>query len=250
MATRGDAGDLAHGRNLLKSRRRGFGHGTWSGEGSRHGMGSVPSCPESCWHPSVAGLLLAGRNRWETGERDDPFQVEPLYLRPSAAEEQWDRRKVDSKAQTLPEKAGTPFWRLERLTDRMQIFPSLSGRGTQRRRPSLASARTMCNSIVICSSTIKRTFGSEVESRVRFRNLALWEKKPWLIADPILVRSRKRTSTSLPSKSVFGSRLVEITVGGQSQAAARFEPLFFLWRTRDFEELVDVSEPSVGRVGL
>ena len=39
-----------------------------------------------------AGGRVLGRDRAARGERDDPMAVEPLYLRPSSAEEQWDRR--------------------------------------------------------------------------------------------------------------------------------------------------------------
>jgi tRNA threonylcarbamoyladenosine biosynthesis protein TsaB len=39
--------------------------------------------------PRPASLLRLGLARWARGERDDPVAVEPLYLRPSSAEEQW-----------------------------------------------------------------------------------------------------------------------------------------------------------------
>jgi tRNA threonylcarbamoyladenosine biosynthesis protein TsaB len=42
--------------------------------------------------PSPESLLRLGLARFLAGERDDPFALEPLYLRPSAAEEQWQRR--------------------------------------------------------------------------------------------------------------------------------------------------------------
>jgi tRNA threonylcarbamoyladenosine biosynthesis protein TsaB len=38
-------------------------------------------------------LLELGLARFLRGERDDLWTLEPLYLRPSAAEEQWDRKK-------------------------------------------------------------------------------------------------------------------------------------------------------------
>jgi tRNA threonylcarbamoyladenosine biosynthesis protein TsaB len=39
------------------------------------------------WHPHPASLLKLGLARLAKGEWDDPFALEPLYLRPSAAEE-------------------------------------------------------------------------------------------------------------------------------------------------------------------
>lgn len=39
------------------------------------------------WTPSVASLLAVGRHRLALGQSDDPFALEPLYLRPSSAEE-------------------------------------------------------------------------------------------------------------------------------------------------------------------
>jgi tRNA threonylcarbamoyladenosine biosynthesis protein TsaB len=44
------------------------------------------------WHPLASSLLSLGLERWRRGERDDPFAVEPLYLRPSSAEEKWAGR--------------------------------------------------------------------------------------------------------------------------------------------------------------
>jgi tRNA A37 threonylcarbamoyladenosine modification protein TsaB len=44
------------------------------------------------WEPRPESLLALALRRWAAGERDDPFAVEPLYLRPSSAEEQWRAR--------------------------------------------------------------------------------------------------------------------------------------------------------------
>ena len=44
------------------------------------------------WHPLPQTLLQLGWMRYQKGERDDVLTVEPLYLRPSAAEEQWTSR--------------------------------------------------------------------------------------------------------------------------------------------------------------
>jgi tRNA threonylcarbamoyladenosine biosynthesis protein TsaB len=55
--------------------------------------------PEDCrvveagyWDAGVSALLQIGLDRYERGERDDPWTLEPLYLRPSSAEEQWAKR--------------------------------------------------------------------------------------------------------------------------------------------------------------
>jgi tRNA threonylcarbamoyladenosine biosynthesis protein TsaB len=47
--------------------------------------------PPEYWEPQPVSLLRLGLVRYHLGERDDPFAVEPLYLRPSSAEEQWRR---------------------------------------------------------------------------------------------------------------------------------------------------------------
>jgi tRNA threonylcarbamoyladenosine biosynthesis protein TsaB len=43
------------------------------------------------WDPRPQSLLHLGLDRLRNGERDDMWQVEPLYLRPSAAEQQWTK---------------------------------------------------------------------------------------------------------------------------------------------------------------
>jgi tRNA threonylcarbamoyladenosine biosynthesis protein TsaB len=53
---------------------------------------SVRAVDESLREPQVECLLSLALKRWRAGERDDPFAVEPLYLRPSSAEEQWQAR--------------------------------------------------------------------------------------------------------------------------------------------------------------
>jgi tRNA threonylcarbamoyladenosine biosynthesis protein TsaB len=42
--------------------------------------------------PQPASLLHLGLARYRAGERDDVWSVEPLYLRPSSAEEKWQSR--------------------------------------------------------------------------------------------------------------------------------------------------------------
>lgn len=48
--------------------------------------------PSEQREPQLPALLALGQERAARGERDDPLAVEPLYLRASSAEEQWDRR--------------------------------------------------------------------------------------------------------------------------------------------------------------
>jgi tRNA threonylcarbamoyladenosine biosynthesis protein TsaB len=43
--------------------------------------------------PTPQVVLRLGLSRFLTGERDDVFALEPLYLRPSSAEEQWQARQ-------------------------------------------------------------------------------------------------------------------------------------------------------------
>ena len=43
---------------------------------------SIRVLPREFWLPQPAGLLGIGLRRFRSGERDDPFAVEPLYLRP------------------------------------------------------------------------------------------------------------------------------------------------------------------------
>lgn len=47
--------------------------------------------PRDTWLPLPASLLRVGLMRMSAGERDDPFAVEPLYLRASSAEQKWDQ---------------------------------------------------------------------------------------------------------------------------------------------------------------
>ncbi|MGH7170448.1 MAG: tRNA (adenosine(37)-N6)-threonylcarbamoyltransferase complex dimerization subunit type 1 TsaB [Gemmataceae bacterium] len=52
----------------------------------------VPMVDASLWEPQPASLLRLGLARYRAGQRDDPWTLEPLYLRPSSAEEQWRAR--------------------------------------------------------------------------------------------------------------------------------------------------------------
>jgi tRNA threonylcarbamoyladenosine biosynthesis protein TsaB len=48
----------------------------------------TPVVDAALWDPRADALLKLGLARYTAGERDDPFTLEPLYLRPSSAEEQ------------------------------------------------------------------------------------------------------------------------------------------------------------------
>jgi tRNA threonylcarbamoyladenosine biosynthesis protein TsaB len=49
----------------------------------------VPVVEPGRWDPQAETLLRLGLARYREGVRDDVWSLEPLYLRPSAAEEQW-----------------------------------------------------------------------------------------------------------------------------------------------------------------
>jgi tRNA threonylcarbamoyladenosine biosynthesis protein TsaB len=70
---------------------------TWmSGPGLHRFHARLPSechvLDSSLWEATADALLRLGRARHARGEFDDPYTLEPLYLRPSSAEEQWTRR--------------------------------------------------------------------------------------------------------------------------------------------------------------
>jgi tRNA threonylcarbamoyladenosine biosynthesis protein TsaB len=48
---------------------------------------------KTMWDPRPESLLALGLARYRAGEGDDPYALEPLYLRPSSAEQQWRDRK-------------------------------------------------------------------------------------------------------------------------------------------------------------
>jgi hypothetical protein len=54
----------------------------------------TPTVDGTFWYPEAASVLRVGWDRFVQGERDDFRMLEPLYLRPSAAEEKWDKRKL------------------------------------------------------------------------------------------------------------------------------------------------------------
>jgi tRNA threonylcarbamoyladenosine biosynthesis protein TsaB len=55
--------------------------------------GGVPIVDATAWDPRPESVLRIGLARYAAGERDDVWALEPLYLRPSAAEEQWQGKR-------------------------------------------------------------------------------------------------------------------------------------------------------------
>jgi tRNA threonylcarbamoyladenosine biosynthesis protein TsaB len=51
--------------------------------------GNVAVLDETLWYPHAETLLQLALARWQRGERDDIWNLEPIYLRPSSAEEKW-----------------------------------------------------------------------------------------------------------------------------------------------------------------
>jgi tRNA threonylcarbamoyladenosine biosynthesis protein TsaB len=51
-----------------------------------------PVAPAELWEPRLDALLALGLDRLRRGEADNLWKLEPLYLRPSSAEELWARR--------------------------------------------------------------------------------------------------------------------------------------------------------------
>jgi tRNA threonylcarbamoyladenosine biosynthesis protein TsaB len=49
----------------------------------------VRLAPAERWLPGLAAMLTLGLRRWERQQVSDPLTLEPLYLRPSSAEEKW-----------------------------------------------------------------------------------------------------------------------------------------------------------------
>src|SRR5262245_8171204 len=74
---------------------RGLEEGTWvSGPGIRgheEALRRRQVVPADDWDPRAESLVHLGRARFLRGEKDDLWSVEPLYLRPSAAETQWQK---------------------------------------------------------------------------------------------------------------------------------------------------------------
>jgi tRNA threonylcarbamoyladenosine biosynthesis protein TsaB len=66
-----------------------------SGPGLRGREGRLPEgtrpVEAGLWDPRPESLLRIGLARYRRGERDDVWALEPLYLRPSSAEERWKK---------------------------------------------------------------------------------------------------------------------------------------------------------------
>jgi tRNA threonylcarbamoyladenosine biosynthesis protein TsaB len=58
----------------------------------------VPRVEAGLWEPQAGSLLRLGLARYRAGQRDDPMALEPLYLRPSSAEEQYRGRGGSARA--------------------------------------------------------------------------------------------------------------------------------------------------------
>jgi tRNA threonylcarbamoyladenosine biosynthesis protein TsaB len=54
--------------------------------------------PPHANYPDGCTLLRLALALWETGRRDDPWFLEPIYLRPSAAEDQWNHLKAHDRS--------------------------------------------------------------------------------------------------------------------------------------------------------
>lgn len=52
------------------------------------------------FNPSTHALWEIGRKRFRSGQRDDIWSLEPRYLRPSAAQEKWDKRLAEKQNET------------------------------------------------------------------------------------------------------------------------------------------------------
>lgn len=59
-----------------------------------HLPGEARLVETSLREPQPVSLVRLGLARLQAGDRDDPMALEPLYLRPSSAEEQWTRLKT------------------------------------------------------------------------------------------------------------------------------------------------------------
>jgi tRNA threonylcarbamoyladenosine biosynthesis protein TsaB len=58
--------------------------------------------PSETWLPRPVSLLTLGLERFRKGKRDDPFAVEPLYLRASSAEEKWAKLHPTANSGEVP----------------------------------------------------------------------------------------------------------------------------------------------------
>jgi tRNA threonylcarbamoyladenosine biosynthesis protein TsaB len=75
--------------------------GAWVSGPGLHRFGprlpaDVPVVEPAQWDPGPEALLRLGLALYRAGGRADPWTLEPLYLRPSSAEQQWDARPPHS----------------------------------------------------------------------------------------------------------------------------------------------------------
>jgi tRNA A37 threonylcarbamoyladenosine modification protein TsaB len=54
-------------------------------------QGKLQFVDKEFWHPNAESLLILGLAKYHQGEWGDLWKIEPLYLRPSSAEEQWKK---------------------------------------------------------------------------------------------------------------------------------------------------------------
>jgi len=71
--------------------------GTWvTGPGLENYKNKLPKhishAPPELWLSRPESLLTLGLQRIDRQEKDDPFTLEPIYLRPSSAEEKWQSK--------------------------------------------------------------------------------------------------------------------------------------------------------------
>ena len=63
------------------------------------GMITVPDGIErGTDHPDPTRLMALSRRVWQSGKREDPWFLEPFYLRRSAAEDLWDARPTSTRS--------------------------------------------------------------------------------------------------------------------------------------------------------
>lgn len=55
--------------------------------------------PEALRIPQASAVARIGEQRSRSGQHDDPWTLEPFYIRKSAAEEKWDARAADEATQ-------------------------------------------------------------------------------------------------------------------------------------------------------
>ncbi|GBD37716.1 tRNA threonylcarbamoyladenosine biosynthesis protein TsaB [bacterium HR36] len=59
---------------------------------------TVSVVESALWHPQLPAMLDLALDLWQRQEFADTWRFEPLYLRPSEAEEAWERRKPTARS--------------------------------------------------------------------------------------------------------------------------------------------------------